>query len=159
MNRRFALFAVEFLVALAGTGAVFVYVSQVDARAVAGQQPVSVLVATKRIPAGTTAESLATQDMVTTKLLASNSVPGQALSDVKGLEKQMAVSDIFPGEILLAAKFAAKAAPNSGALTIPEGKLAISVSLADPRGVLGFVTPGAEVAVFDTFNVGPVAAG
>ena len=159
MNRRFALFAVAFLVALAGTGAVFVYVSQVDSRAVAGQQPVSVLVATQRIPAGTTAGSLRSQDLATTRLLARSSVPGQALSDVEGLEQQVTVSDIFPGEVLLAAKFAARAAPNSGALTIPEGKLAVSVSLADPQGVAGFVTPGAEVAVFDTFNVGPASAG
>jgi pilus assembly protein CpaB len=33
-------------------------------------------------------------------------------------------------------------------LTIPEGKMAISVQLTDPARVAGFVSPGAEVAVF-----------
>ena len=33
-------------------------------------------------------------------------------------------------------------------LTIPDGKMAISVQLTDPARVAGFVSPGAEVAVF-----------
>jgi len=159
MNRRFLLFAVAFVVALAGTGAVFVYVSEVDARAVADQQPTEVLVAKQQIRAGTTAGSLQESDLVEVKLLALGSVPANALKDVKGLEEQVALSDIYPGEVLLTAKFAAEAAPNSGALSIPEGKLAVSVLLDDPRGVAGFVTPGADVAVFDTFNVGLEEAG
>ena len=159
MNRRFALFAVAFLVALAGTGAVFTYVSRVDARAVAGQQPVQVLVASEKIPAGATAGSLEADGLVELKQLARNSVPADALKDVTGREAQVALSDIDPGEVLLAAKFASEAGPNSGALTIPEGQLAVSVSLEDRRGVGGFVTPGAEVAVFDTFNTAPDADG
>ncbi len=39
-------------------------------------------------------------------------------------------------------------------LPIPEGKLAVSVQLADPARVAGFVAPGSEVAIFLTIEGG-----
>ena len=158
MKRRFALFAVAFLVALASTGAVFAYVSEVDARAVAGQRPVEVLVATQRIAAGTTAGAVAEGQLAEIKTFAKGSVPEGALDDVTDVADQVALADFFPGEVLLAAKFGQEQPANSGALTIPDGKLAVSVTLEDPQSVAGFVTPGAEVAIFDTFNVFPADA-
>ena len=38
----------------------------------------------------------------------------------------------------------------SGALTLPEGKVAVAISLGDPQRVAGFVNPGSEVAIFRT---------
>lgn len=158
MKRRFALFAMAFLVALASTGAVFLYVSKVDARAVADQQPVKVLVAKQRIPAGTKASAAVAGDLAELKTFARGSVPDGALGDAEEVAaEQVALADFFPGEVLLAAKFGEEA-PASGPLTIPDGKLAVSVTLEDPQSVAGFVTPGAEVAIFDTFNVFPVDA-
>lgn len=153
MNRRSALFAVAFLVALAATSTVFVYVSHVDARAVAGQQPVDVLVATHEVPAGTSASTMRAKGWLRTRSLARTSVPDGALSSLAGLESKVSVSRLFPGDVLSGAKLASKAAPNAGALTIPEGQLAVTVELDDPAGAGAFVTPGAQVAVFDTFNV------
>lgn len=153
MNRRSALFVVALLVALAATGAVFVYVSDVDSRAVAGQQPVEVLVATHRVPAGTTASAMRSKGWLTTRSLARAGVPAGALSSVKGVESQVSVTELFPGDVLAAAKLAARARPNAGALTIPDGQLAVTVELKNPEAVASFVTPGADVAVFDTFNV------
>lgn len=158
MNRRFVLFAVAFLVALAGTGAVYGYVSQLETRAVADQQPIRVLVAKVLIPAGTLGGALGT-DLVEVKSFARASVPENALLDLAGFETFQLLSDTYPGEVLLAAKFAPEAPPNSGALTIPEGKLAVSLTLDDPRGVAGFVTPGADVAIFDTYDVTQPTAG
>lgn len=159
MKRRFALFVTALVVALASTGAVFAYVSKVDARALADQQPTKVLVATERIPAGTTAGEAVAGELATVRTFARTSVPEGALTDVKSVAQQVALTDLYPGEMLLAVKFGEQAAPNSGALTIPEGHLAVTVNLENPRGVSGFVTPNAEVAVFDTFNVFPRDAG
>jgi pilus assembly protein CpaB len=159
MNRRFVLFAVAFLVAIAGTGAVFVYVSQADSRAVAGQQLVRVLVAKEHVTAGAVASSLIAKDEVAVRSLPRSNVPTDALKVLTGHEKEVTVVDLYPGDFVLARKLAPHAAPNSGALTIPTGKMAVSVSLEDPRGVAGFVIPGSEVAIFDTFNVGPAAGG
>lgn len=158
MKRRFALFAMAFVVALASTGAVFLYVSEVDARAVADQQPVEVLVATERIVAGTSAGAAVANDLTEIRTFARGSIPEGALDDVTDVSEQVALADFYPGEVLLAAKFGESQPAGSGALDIPDGKLAVSVLLDDPRGVAGFVTPGAEVAVFDTFNVFPVDA-
>ncbi len=155
MNRRFALFAIAFVVALASTGAVFAYVSKVDARALAGQQPVSVLVVAEKVEAGTKAEDILGKDLARVETVARGNLPDGAVSDVKALSRKVALTDMYPGEMLLDVKFGAEAPPNSGALTIPEGKLAISITLGDPQSVAGFVTPGAEVAIFDTFNVFP----
>lgn len=155
MKRRSLLFVIAFLVAAASTGAVFTYVSEVDARAVAGQQPTRVLVAIERIPAGTAASEAVAGELVEQKMVAGGSVPEGALDDVEEIADHIALGDIFPGEMLLAAKFAQQAPPNSGALTIPDGSIAISVTLEDPQRVAGFVTPGAEVAIFNTHAVLP----
>ena len=159
MNRRFALFAVAFLVALASTGAVFSYVSKVDARALAGQQPTEVLVIVEKVEAGMRAEDILDNDLATLKTVARGNVPPGAVSDAKSIAGQVTLTDMFPGEMVLEAKLGTEAPPNSGALTIPEGKLAVSVTLEDPESVAGFITPGAEVAIFDTFNVFPKDAG
>ena len=42
---------------------------------------------------------------------------------------------------------------HSGGLTIPDGMLAVSVSMRVPAQVGGYVQPGTDVAVFDTFNL------
>lgn len=159
MNRRFALFAIAFMVALASTGAVFAYVSKVDARALAGQQPAEVLVVVEKVEAGTKAEELVERDLAAVKTVARGTLPDGAIADAKVLAGKVALTDMFPGEMVLDVKFGAEPPPNSGALTIPDGKLAVSVVLEDPQSVAGFVTPGAQVAIFDTFNVFPKDAG
>jgi pilus assembly protein CpaB len=52
--------------------------------------------------------------------------------------------------VLLAPKFTDR--QTTGSLTIPPGKMAISVQLGDPQRVAGFVLPGSEVAIFNTFE-------
>ncbi len=54
MNRRIVLIAVAVVLALFGTFAVYSYAHNADERAVAGGRAVKVLIATKRVAAGTT---------------------------------------------------------------------------------------------------------
>ncbi len=157
MARRTGLFLLALALALFGTGAVFVYVSRVDARAVAQQQPVEVLVATGTIAAGTSAEEAEKAQLFETKALASSSVPAGALRTSAKIKGRMAASPIYEGEVLLAAKFVEPQAV--GVLDIPEDRMAVSVELADPQRVAGFVLPGSEVAIFDTFPVETTASG
>jgi pilus assembly protein CpaB len=80
-------------------------------------------------------------------------VPEDALTSVSGEYAQLvATSAIQPSEIVLANRFAARGAAQ-GALPVPQGLLAVSVSLDDPSHVGSFVSVGSKVAVFDTFNV------
>ena len=149
MNRRLGLLAAALAVALLGTFAVFSYVSKVEAETLNGAEPVDVLVAAERLPAGTTGTAVAADERVQVVAMPRRSVPEGALTSLDGIGAQSLVSDVFAGEVLLRAKFADQTA-RTGALVIPKDKLAVSVELGDPQRVAGFVVPGSEVAVFAT---------
>ena len=149
MSRRIGLLAAALVVAMFGTMAVFAYVSRVESKAMAGQEPVNVLMASGRIAQGTTVQAALERKLVTVESLPRNAVPEGALTSLKDMGPQSAVSDIFPGEILLPAKFAEVQA-RTGSLVIPKGHMAVSVKLGDPQRVAGFVLPGSEVAIFAT---------
>ncbi len=149
MTRRIGLIAASLLVALLGTAAVFSYVSRVEAQALSGAEPVDVLVATQRIPAGTSASMAVKNKLVQLSSMPRRSVPEGALADVQAVGAKTLVNDVFAGEVLLKAKFADQTA-RTGELVIPKDKLAVSVELDDPQRVAGFVVPGSEVAVFAT---------
>ena len=153
MARRLILFLLALGIALLGSGAVFAYASAADDRAMADQQPVDVLMAKDKIPAGTTALDAQTEGLVEIFAMPRRAVPEGALTSIEGVEEYVTTADVLKGEVLLAAKFVNKsAAAVAGVLPIPEGKMAVSVSLEDPARVGGFVEPGSEVAIFDTFN-------
>jgi pilus assembly protein CpaB len=154
MTRRIGLLAAALVVALLGTMAVFSYVNKVEANTLAGAEPVDVLVATQRIPSGTTASAAMQQKLVEVSSLPRKSVPEGALATLDGVGEQTLVSDVFAGEVLLRAKFATQTA-RTGALLIPKDKIAISVQLGDPQRVAGFVVPGSEVAIFATVEKAP----
>jgi pilus assembly protein CpaB len=152
MARRILLFLVALLMALVGTGAVFVYVDRVDARAAEQQQAVDVLVAGKVVPQGTTLASAVADGLVVTEKLPANALPDGYLAEVGDAGALVAAGDMFPGEPVLRARLTREVVGQSS-LSIPAGKLAVTVHLEDPQRVAGFVVPGSEIAVFETFNV------
>lgn len=150
MARRTVLFAVAIVVALLATASMFVYVSSVDDRAIADAQPVEVLIAKNLIAAGTSAQDASEKGLLTLSRVPRRSVPEGALSNISSVSRLVALSDIYPGEMLLRAKFSEQ--QTTGALTIPGNKLAVAVELGDPQRVAGYVVPGSEVAVFVTYE-------
>src|SRR5688572_2138630 len=122
MGRRLGLFAAALVVALLGTSAVFAYVSRVESRATAGQQPVEILVAAARIPEGTTADAAVAQKLVSVQSLPRKSVPEGALTNLQDVRQLSAVSDIYAGEVLLRPKFA-DARAKTGRLLIPGDRI------------------------------------
>ncbi len=157
MNRRIGLLAMALVIALVGTFAVFSYVSKVEANALAGAEPVDVLVAAERLAAGTSGTAAAERKVVALVSMPRKSVPEGALTSLDQVGAQTLVSDVFAGEVLLRAKFADQTA-RTGALLIPADKIAVSVELGDPQRVAGFVVPGSEVAIFATVDA-PSAGG
>ena len=151
MGRRLGLLAAALVIALLGTSAVFAYVSRVEARAVTGQESVDVLVAAGRIAEGTLVSAAVQQKLIRIQAMPRRTVPEGALTTLADVTAQAAVSDIYTGEVLLAAKFADRTA-RTGDLVIPDDKIAISVQLGDPQRVAGFVVPGSEVAIFNTLE-------
>jgi pilus assembly protein CpaB len=64
----------------------------------------------------------------------------------------VALVPIAAGEPILETQFGD--VNQTGALPIPEGKMAVSVELDDPARVAGFVVPGSRVAIFLTTGSG-----
>ena len=150
MGRRTVLLVVAVLIAALGTTLVFVYANGANDRALADQKPVKVLFAKSMIAPGTSASDASKAGAFELKEIASNSTAPGALSDITPIADKVALSQIFPGEQIIAAKFGDRGSVS--ALPIPAGKVGVSVQLADPARVAGFVQPGSNVAVFVTMT-------
>ncbi|MDD9205591.1 RcpC/CpaB family pilus assembly protein [Georgenia sp. 10Sc9-8] len=147
MSRR--LLAAVVAVLLAGLGAVLVfnYVSGAEQRALAGMDPVEVLVVAEPIARGTPGEDLG--DLVTIEALPATAVGPGAVSDLGEMAGQVAVTDLHPGEQLLASRFTdPESFAAEAAVEIPEGLHQVSVLLDSQRVLGGNLLPGATVGVF-----------
>ena len=146
MGRRTVLLIVAALIAALGAGMVFLYVRSADSRAEANQQPLQVLKAVARIdPGETLADAQAAGKIQLGTVPKSQVLPG-AVNTTAGMEKEVALSTVYPNEQIITGKFGS--AGDQQSLTIPDGDIAISVNLTDTGRVAGFVTPGAHVAIF-----------
>lgn len=149
MGRRTLLLLAALVVAALGTTGVFLYVDGVNERAERDYALVEVLVATAPIEAGTTARAARDSGALDLRPFLRRSLADlPALSDIEGIADMVALAPIAVGEPILETQFGESG--ESTSLPLPEGKLAVSVQLADPARVAGFVGPGSEVAVFLT---------
>lgn len=147
MHRRKVLLIAAVLIAALGATMVFLYVRSADDRAAQGFVTVDVLRATVPIEPGELIDdAFAAQKMSLESVPTDLLLPGYQDS-IAGLSGQVALTTIYPGELIIGAKFGQSSSVPSS-LQIPRGKIAISVNLTDPARVAGFVTPGSNVAVF-----------
>jgi pilus assembly protein CpaB len=146
MDRRKALLVVAAVIAALGTLLVFLYVRGADARADERYSAVQVLRVTKLISPGETVEAAQAAGKIETSSVSSKDLLPDALTGTEPVAGKVATTAIYPGEQLISSKFGATGTATG--LTIPKGKIAISVNLTDPARVAGFVNPGDKVAVF-----------
>ena len=146
MGRRTVLLIVAALIAALGTGMVFLYVRGADNRAEANQQPVQVLKAVTRIEPGEKIADAQAAGKIQLGTVPKAQVLVGAVNSTSGLENKVALATIYPNEQIITAKFGSSGEQSN--LTIPDGDVAISVSLSDTGRVAGFVNPGANVAIF-----------
>jgi pilus assembly protein CpaB len=159
MNRRVLAITVAVILAVIGTGAVLLYVKQADSRALAGQKAVTVLVAQKAIPAGTTAVSAQSDGSLRGEKLPAASVPANAVAAITpDLTALVLSADLPPGQLLLRPMLVTAAQTTNG-LAIPDGMVAVTIPLCVPEDVAGNVQTGSQVAVFDTIATGNSTAG
>jgi pilus assembly protein CpaB len=150
MKRRAGLLLAAVIVALFGTSAVYAYVNRVEAKTVNANTPVSVLVAAVQIHAGTSGAVIEQNKLARVTTMPKRNVPAGALGELSTVAAKQIAADVYPGEVLLAPQFTDRTQARTGALAIPDNKIAVSVDLADPQRVAGFVVPGSQVAVFAT---------
>jgi pilus assembly protein CpaB len=152
MKRRVLTIVMAVALAVLGTLAVLVYVNRADARAVAGQKPVTVLVVSKAIPSGTKAGEA--KSSLRKETLPASSVSTDAVAEITADQEALVTStDLSPGEVVLSSMLV-PAAQAPGGLVIPDGKVAVTITLCSPEIVAGHVRVGSEVAVFGTVVTG-----
>lgn len=149
MKRRPILIALAVLLALIGTGAVYVYVHSADSRAVNGLKATTVLVATKQIPVGTPWSAIASGGYVSTESVPVSAAPATALSSTSAnvTPTNVATYSIAPGQIVVREAFGKQPAA-VGPLSIPGTLQAITISVPANADVAGYVQQGSEVAVY-----------
>ena len=155
MTRRILTIIAAIVLAVVGTGAVLVYVSQANQRAVAGQRAVSVLVAAQQIPAGTSAAAAVRDGLLVKQKVPAKSVAGTdyVSAITPALGSLVVSSDLASGELLLRPMLVASVT-SASAIAIPAGDVAVTIALCVPQAVAGYVGPGSQVAVFDTTGNG-----
>lgn len=143
------------LLAALGTVLVLRYVNNADQRAMEGMEPTEILVVVEPIAEGTSGGSLA--ESVETRGLPESAVGPEPITELSQIEGQVAISDLAPGEQLLASRFAPpeEADQEVGAVEIPEGMHQVAVPVESPRALGGLLSPGDRVGVFISLSGDP----
>jgi len=151
MKHRGALMVIAAVLAIAGTLGVYSYLKGADSRVLAEKEATSVLIVAKRIPNGTPVAKIESDGYVRSDKVPASARPAGAivtLDEVAGTDVSLA--DIAPGQVVVEGMFG-KREPTTSGLKIPDGKLAVSITVATDADVAGYVQPGSEIAVFDTY--------
>ncbi|WP_320536212.1 Flp pilus assembly protein CpaB [Pseudarthrobacter sp. IC2-21] len=157
MKSRLLAGVVAVLLAIVGAVIVVSYAQGADQRAVKGLDPVNVLVVTKKVPAGSTAEAL--KASVALQQLPGTAVAKTALSTLDGAAGKVTSAELVPGEQLLAERLVSPGdLETSGSVPIPAGLQEVSFQLEPQRVVGGRLAPGDHVGIFINMHGGAVEA-
>lgn len=158
MKSRLVAGAAALVAAIIGVVLVISYAGGADARAQAGMKPTDVLVVTKPVPAGTTADQLG--DFVQLKTLPASAIASTALHSLDGTSGKVVSTALQPGEQLLSDRLVA---PNSlsapGTVPVPAGLQEVSFQLGPDRAVGGRIQAGDVVGIFLSFDHGALPSG
>ena len=154
MKRRVLTVTLALLLAVLGTVGVLAYVHGANARAVAGVKAVPALVAQQPIPAGTSASTAVHEGLLASQQLPASSVPSDAVRSITPDISSLVMSaNVQAGQLLLRPMLVTAAqATGAGTLATPKGMVAVTIPLCLPEAVAGYVQPGSQVAVFDTYS-------
>ncbi len=156
MKRRVIGVFIALVMALAGTALVASFVKSAEARALAGEELVDVLVVTDDVAAGMSVEEVLTRvrvEQVPAKVRAADAL--ESLDLVNGLVTEISLK---PGEQITASRFVAPDLLTRTRVAVPSGKVEVTVSLAPERAVGGALLPGDMVTVFASFDPFDISA-
>lgn len=150
MQRR--LIAAIAAVILAGIGAVllFNYVATADSRAMAGQQPVDVLVVTQPVKAGVLASELV--GSVEKHQIPQVAVVPGALTSLDQVAGMSTTTSLQPGEQVISSRFAEPGTASDGTVTVPADMQEVTIALEPQRMIGGALTPGSRVAIYLSYD-------
>jgi pilus assembly protein CpaB len=140
------------LLAFAATLAVFMYLSGVKRKAVAGADMVSVVIANKDVPAESSLDEELAGGAFALAKVARDSLVRSAATDLSQLEGRKSASAILQGEQVSLARLDGSKELPGGRLGIPAGMQAVDIPLEAPRALSGELRGGDHVTVYGTFQ-------
>lgn len=138
------------LLAVVGAILLFVYVQGASARAQAGLEPVTVLVVTERVPAGTASADLAAK--VRSEALPKSAVPEGALASLDQQAGKVTAVGLEPGEQLLSARLIDPRDLVPGTVPVPDGLEEVTLLLSPERILGGRLEAGDKVTIYTSFE-------
>lgn len=145
---------VAAVLGLLGIVAVLAYVHQANERAVNGLKAESVMVADSAIPAGTSLSEAQHEDLLGTEKVPVSSLSTPAVQSVTTANGHLVMSaSVAKGQVLLQNMLGSASTVNkesASSIVVPPGKVAVTVNMCISEAVANYVTPGSDVAVFDT---------
>ncbi|MEU4691533.1 RcpC/CpaB family pilus assembly protein [Actinoplanes sp. NPDC023714] len=152
MRRRILILLAALLLAGISGTAILSYARSADRRALSGNQGIWVLVAKQRIPVDTLGSAIRERGLTERMLVPAKTVPDGALTVWDpDLDELRLAAPLEPSQLLMRPLFqpVPKAGPSpSRRMTVPKGRLAVSVALTVAPQVAGDVEPGDRVAVY-----------
>lgn len=143
---------VAALLAAVGIVAVLAYVAKANQRAIQGIKPASVLVAKQAIAAGTPVSEART--MLISHQVPASLVPSDAVRSISQDIADLVTNVNIPQGQPLLREMLVQKSQRTGALLIPAGDVAVTLQLCLAADVGGYVKPGNNVAVYDTYATG-----
>jgi pilus assembly protein CpaB len=138
------------ILATLATAGVFLYARGVEEDAKAGGTMVSVVVSEVDIPPRTDLNLLIKDDLFKVIQVNEAAYVDGAITSVDQLADKNNAVAILAGEQIPQARITGNV--QGGALSIPEGMEAMTVSLDAPRGVAGLINTGDSVTIYSTFK-------
>lgn len=136
------------------TGAlVLAYTAGADNRALQGATSVEVYVASSTFPVGSSLQEGLDQGLVKLQHFPASTVPDDAIKVIDSTNGALvAISALGEGQLLLSSNFGDSTNISHG-LQVPEGMVALTLNMEDAAHVGSFLTPGAEVVLYTTYQV------
>ncbi|MBW3650509.1 MAG: Flp pilus assembly protein CpaB [Actinobacteria bacterium] len=125
------------------------YVQGIEDQVYAEARRVEVVVATVEIPKGTTGDEAIAAGLAV-KLMPAEFRPESAITDVESVSGKVAAVGVPAGSVVVEDSFVAptEVVLDTNAQRIPEGMVAITISVTPVQGVAGLVKPGDRVNLF-----------
>ena len=150
MKGRGLVVVLALILATLATVGVFMYSRGVEQKAASGGEMVAVLVSNADIPANSDLNELIKDGDFKLIQVPTNAEVDGAITSVDQLRDKRNSVAILAGEQIPVARIAGTVP--GGALQIPDGMQAVTVSLDAPRGVAGAINTGDQVVVYATFK-------
>jgi pilus assembly protein CpaB len=151
MATRGGTIALGALAALLAAGVFLLYLKRYRASVNSANKPMPVLVAKGVIEKGTPGDVIGTQEMFQPSTTPKSELKDGAISDPSLLRGKIATEDVFPGEQLTTASFAA-APPNAAVTKLTKYDRGIAIPVDGAHGMIGHVRAGDRVDVIAGFN-------